>query len=195
MLTTLASIVSGVIGVGIILIGARFLLAPRMAAAGFGVAAEPPGTQAQAASPYAWLYAKGVRDIASGIFIWVLLANRAPHLLGAFMAAASIVPVGDAMIVLRSGGSARRPLASTAPLRRSPSPRAPRCSWPECCFMGAMGATQSATDRQSLPGCCHLWSPAHHRDPGRCCPVEPAPHRPVPMRSTSCLTVGTKPFE
>jgi transposase-like protein len=46
-----------------------------------------------------------VRDVASGIFIWVLLANRAPHLLGAFMAAASFIPVGDAVIVLRSGGT------------------------------------------------------------------------------------------
>ena len=105
MLTTFASIVSGVIGVGIILIGARFLLAPQAAAAGFGVPAEPPGAQTPASSPYPWLYAKGVRDVASGIFIWVLLANRAPHLLGAFMTAASIIPVGDAVIVLRSGGT------------------------------------------------------------------------------------------
>ena len=105
MLTTLASIVSGVIGVGIILIGVRFLVAPQAAAAGFGVPTGPPGTQASAGSPYPWLYAKGVRDIGSGIFIWVLLANRAPHLLGAFMAAASIIPMGDAVIVLRSGGS------------------------------------------------------------------------------------------
>ena len=37
--------------------------------------------------------------------ISILLANRAPHLLGAFMAAASIIPVGDAVIVLRSGGT------------------------------------------------------------------------------------------
>ncbi|WP_428485530.1 DUF4267 domain-containing protein [Rhodopila sp.] len=105
MFTTLASIVSGVIGVGIALIGARFLLVPQAAAAGFGIPAEPPGAQTQVAGPYPWLYAKGVRDIASGIFIWVLLANRAPHLLGAFMAAASVIPVGDAVIVLRSGGT------------------------------------------------------------------------------------------
>ena len=105
MLTILASIVSGVIGVGIILIGARFLLAPHVAAAGYGVPAEPPGMPPPAGRPYPWLYAKGVRDVASGIFIWVLLANRAPHLLGAFMAAASIIPVGDAVIVLRSGGT------------------------------------------------------------------------------------------
>ena len=105
MLTTLASIVSGVIGVGIILIGARFLLAPQTAAAGYGVPVEPPGAQTLSRSPYPWLSVKGVRDIASGIFIFILLANRAPHLLGAFMAAASIIPVGDAVIVLRSGGT------------------------------------------------------------------------------------------
>lgn len=105
MLTILASIVSGVIGVGIILIGVRFLLAPQAAAAGYGVPAEPRRAQIPAGSPYTWLYAKGVRDVASGIFILVLLANRAPHLLGAFMAAASIIPVGDGVIVLRSGGT------------------------------------------------------------------------------------------
>ncbi len=105
MLNTIASIVSGVIGFAIIVIGARFLLAPRAAAAGYGIPAEPPGAQTPAGSPYPWLYAKGVRDVASGIFIWVLLANRTPHLLGAFMAAASIIPVGDAVIVLRSGGT------------------------------------------------------------------------------------------
>ena len=67
--------------------------------------AAPVGAQNHAASPYPWLYVKGMRDIASGIFIFILLANRAPHLLGAFMAAASIIPVGDAVIVLRSGGT------------------------------------------------------------------------------------------
>ena len=105
MLTTSASIVSGVIGIGIILIGARFLLAPQAAAAGYGVPAEPPGGRTPAGGPVLWLYAKGLRDIASGIFILVLLAERAPHLLGAFMAAASIIPLGDAVIVLRSGGT------------------------------------------------------------------------------------------
>ena len=51
MLTTLASIVSGVIGVGIIFIGARFLVAPQAAAAGYGVPVEPAGAQTQPAAP------------------------------------------------------------------------------------------------------------------------------------------------
>ena len=105
MLTTIASITSGAIGVGIIFIGARFLVVPQAAATGYGVLAAPVGAQNHTASPYPWLYVKGMRDIASGIFIFILLANRAPHLLGAFMAAASIIPVGDAVIVLRSGGT------------------------------------------------------------------------------------------
>jgi hypothetical protein len=105
MLTTLASAVSGLIGVGIMLIGARFLLAPHAAAAGYGMTAEPLAPNIPAGSPDPWLYAKGVRDIASGIFIFIPLAYRAPHVLGAFMAAASLIPVGDAVIVLSGGGT------------------------------------------------------------------------------------------
>ncbi len=105
MLTTLASIVSGVIGVAIIFLGARFLLTPQAAAAGYGVPVTPRGAETSTGSLYPWLYVKGVRDVASGIFIFILLANRAPHLLGAFMAAASLIPVGDAVIVLRNGGT------------------------------------------------------------------------------------------
>ena len=102
MSTIIASIVAGAIGIGILFIGARFLLAPTTAAAGFGV---PAGEGARARDAYTWLHTKGVRDIASGIFILILLANQAPHLLGAFMVAASLIPVGDMVIVLRSGGT------------------------------------------------------------------------------------------
>ena len=105
MLTTAASIVSGAIGVGIIFLGARFVVAPRAAAAGYGVPVAPAADQSPGRDPYPWLYVKGVRDIASGLFLFILLANHATHLLGAFMAAATLIPVGDAVIVLRSGGS------------------------------------------------------------------------------------------
>ena len=117
MFTPLATIVSGVIGVGIVGLGARFLLAPQAAAAGYGVSVEPAGPQAPVGGPYPWLYVKGVRDIASGLFLWILLLNRAPHLLGAFMIAASLIPVGDAMIVLRSGGEQQQRLAEGIELK------------------------------------------------------------------------------
>ncbi len=102
MLTTIASSTAGLIGAGIIVIGARFLIAPRAAAAGFGLRIDDR-TQAQVVDP--WLCTKGVRDIASGIFLLILLASGTPHLLGAFLVAASLIPVGDATIVLRNGGT------------------------------------------------------------------------------------------
>jgi hypothetical protein len=105
MLTTIAYAISGLIGVAIVLLGARFLLAPQAAAAGYGVPVAPRGAQAPVGRPYPWLYVKGVRDVTSGIFIFILLANRTPHLLGAFMAAASLIPVGDMLITLRYGAA------------------------------------------------------------------------------------------
>jgi hypothetical protein len=44
------------------------------------------------------------RDTASGLFIFIVLAGGTTHLLGWFMLAASAIPVGDAVIVLRSNG-------------------------------------------------------------------------------------------
>jgi len=91
---------SGLIGAGIIVIGARFLAVPQVAAAQYGIAAEQGGP---ASDPY--LAAKGVRDIASGIAVFVLLAAGKPHILGRYLAAASIIPIGDATNVLRHNGA------------------------------------------------------------------------------------------
>jgi len=91
---------SGLLGLGIIFIGTRFLLAPKAAAASFGIAIGPSG---EGNDPY--LSVKGVRDIASGLVALILLATGMPHVLGGFMLAASIIPIGDAIIVLRRKGS------------------------------------------------------------------------------------------
>ena len=99
MLTTIANVLAGLIGVGIIVIGALAFWAPR-AAAGFGI----PDTPIEDRTFRAWLTVKAVRDIASGLFIFILLAGATPHLLGWFMLAAAGIPVGDALIVLRSNG-------------------------------------------------------------------------------------------
>jgi Domain of unknown function (DUF4267) len=98
MIVNVALVLSGLIGVGIIAIGARFLVSPMPSAAAFGV----PGSS-DADRP--WLSVKGVRDIASGLFTLLLLAYGHWQVLGAFMLAASVIPLGDALIVLRSGGS------------------------------------------------------------------------------------------
>jgi hypothetical protein len=100
LITYIGEAVAGLIGVGIIIVGARFLTAPRPSAAGYGVAvgAVPgPGD--------AYLAVKGVRDIGSGLILLALLVAGGPHVLGWGMLAAAVMPVGDALIVLRFGGS------------------------------------------------------------------------------------------
>ncbi|MFL6083451.1 MAG: DUF4267 domain-containing protein [Mycobacterium sp.] len=98
--TTIAYVLAGLLAAGIIVIGARFLIAPRVAAAGYGVPAD-------LGQPFAGAYlsVKGVRDIGTGLFVIVLMAAGATHLVGWVMLAATIIPLADAAIVLGNGGS------------------------------------------------------------------------------------------
>ncbi|WP_328899342.1 DUF4267 domain-containing protein [Streptomyces sp. NBC_00441] len=69
MLTTLATVVAGLLGAGLVLMGANALFRPR-GAGGFGIPDAPvedPGFQP-------WLRVKGLREIAPGSFVFVLLA-------------------------------------------------------------------------------------------------------------------------
>ena len=98
-ITIIGYVLAGLIAAGIVLNAARFLLAPRVAAAGYGV--QPDLTQR---SVGAYLNVKGVRDIASGLFVFILIAAGATHLLGWVILAATIIPVADAAIVLGNDG-------------------------------------------------------------------------------------------
>ena len=99
MATSIGFYLSGLIVAGIIFIGCRFLLAPSTAAAGYGV---PAGVEPHSR---AYLSAKGIRDIASGLFVAILMAYGSARVLGWFMLGATLIPVADAMIVLHQGGS------------------------------------------------------------------------------------------
>ena len=99
VLTKVGYGLSGLLGAGIIVIGARFLVVPRVAAAQYGIAIEKDG---RASDPY--LATKGVRDIASGVVVFAPLAAGKPHALGRFLGAYSITPIGDAINVLRNDG-------------------------------------------------------------------------------------------
>ncbi|MCO1614462.1 DUF4267 domain-containing protein [Micromonospora tulbaghiae] len=101
MLTTVATVLAGLIGAGCVLMGVLAFRAPQ-GAAGFGI----PDTPTEDPTFRAWLTVKAVRDIASGVFILILLVGATPHLLGWFMLAATGIPVGDALIVRRSNGPA-----------------------------------------------------------------------------------------
>lgn len=100
---TIAALVLAVLGcVFILFIGARFLLAPRVALAGYGV----PEDRLRALTSI-----KGVRDITSGIVPLVVLAAAGQHAFGWALVAAAITPVGDAVIVSTNGGTVRHALS------------------------------------------------------------------------------------
>jgi hypothetical protein len=99
MIAAIGYWLSGVIALGIVLIGARFFLAPHAAAVAFGVPVRPD------AQWEAYLSVKAIRDIASGLLTAIIILNRSAHLLGWFMLIATIIPLTDAAIVLRHGGT------------------------------------------------------------------------------------------
>lgn len=83
---------------GIIAIGARFLMAPRAAMLGFGVAPDGPG------APRALTAIKGVRDITSGVVLLVVWVAGGHTVLGWALIAAALTPVADAVIVRANDG-------------------------------------------------------------------------------------------
>jgi Domain of unknown function (DUF4267) len=87
-------------GVALTVLGLRFLLDPEAGASGFGVPASAAGDAS------AYLATKGIRDTASGLFILALIAARQLHALGWLLLVATIIPVGDALVVLSHNGSA-----------------------------------------------------------------------------------------
>ena len=95
MAVTIGLWFAGVVGVGIVLIGARFFAQPAAASALFGV---------PAAADDAYLATKGVRDIASGLFIGLMILHGQPRLVGWFMLLATLIPIVDGLIVLRHHG-------------------------------------------------------------------------------------------
>lgn len=94
-------VLSGLIAAAIIFLGARFWLMPAGASRDFGIAESPKLSKGFAA----WLSVKGTRDIASGLFVILLMTHGSPRLLGEFMLIASLIAFGDMVTVLRSDGS------------------------------------------------------------------------------------------
>ncbi|GAB4057621.1 DUF4267 domain-containing protein [Catellatospora paridis] len=98
MLTPLAYGLAIVLDLFVAFIGVRFLLAPRTAAAGYGVLAKPDGDRA-------YLTVKGVRDLTYGIIGLALIAFVGARAEAWFMLAVALVPLADTLIVLRNGGT------------------------------------------------------------------------------------------
>jgi hypothetical protein len=80
-------------GLGMIFIGARFLLAPEIAEAGYGIHFNAQGD-------YSFHYIKGIRDVFTGLLICLLLLAKQTKALGITLVVGTIIPVVDMLIVL-----------------------------------------------------------------------------------------------
>ncbi|MCC3765287.1 DUF4267 domain-containing protein [Glycomyces sp. TRM65418] len=96
----IANVCTVVIALGIMYIGASFLIAPETSASTFGFTAWPQGAAAD------FLTVKGVRDVVSGIVPLTLLALGQRRALGWVLLCEALIPVGDGTLVLLHGGSA-----------------------------------------------------------------------------------------
>lgn len=99
MLATTATVLAGLIAAGVIFMGSTFFWRPR-GAVGFGI----PDTPAEGRTFHAWLAVKGIRDIAAGVLILIVLIGGTTPLLGWYLLAAAAIPAADMAVVLRSGG-------------------------------------------------------------------------------------------
>ena len=97
MFTLIAYGLAVILDLFVIFIGARFLLAPRPAAAGYGVPAKDNGDPA-------YLTIKGSRDLMYGLMGLALLAFVSARAEAWFMLVVAVVPLFDMVIVLRNGG-------------------------------------------------------------------------------------------
>jgi hypothetical protein len=80
-------------GLGMIFIGARFIIAPKIAEAGYGIRFPEQGD-------YTFHYIKGIRDLFSGLLICILVLSKQVNALGITLAVGTIIPLADMLIVL-----------------------------------------------------------------------------------------------
>jgi len=93
MTTKISYVVAFITGLGLIFIGTRFLLAPEIAEAGYGIHFNEKGD-------YSFHYIKGIRDIFSGLLICIFCLVNERRALGVTLLAGTIIPVTDMLIVL-----------------------------------------------------------------------------------------------
>ena len=98
MLAIIATALAALIGLAVLAMGTTGMLKPQFFAT-FGI----PGT---APDPVldSWLTVKGGRDVGTGLMLLVVIALGTTSLAGWVMLAATVMPVFDGLIVLRSKG-------------------------------------------------------------------------------------------
>ena len=93
MVTKISYVLAFLLGLGMIFIGARFLLSPEVATTGYGI-------HMNAQSDHSFQYIKGVRDIFSGLLLCVFVVINERRALGITLSAGTLIPLTDMLIVL-----------------------------------------------------------------------------------------------
>jgi hypothetical protein len=95
--------VAALIAMGVIVIGCFYLVSPERISGSFGL--KPPASDADTR---AWLRLKGIRDVASGLVVLTMMLTLDRRSVGIALIVYAIIPLGDMIIVLGSGGSKSR---------------------------------------------------------------------------------------
>jgi hypothetical protein len=92
MATKIANGLSILLGVGLIFLGSRFLIAPETGEAGFGIHFNEQGD-------YSFHYIKGIRDIFAGLVISLLFITKQNKALRLALICGAVIPSIDLLIV------------------------------------------------------------------------------------------------
>lgn len=98
MTTKICYFISFLTGIGLLFIGTRFLLSPLQAAFDYGMLTNTKGN-------FSFHYVKGIRDIFSGLLLLLLVLMKERRALAIVLLAATIVPLGDFIVVLGERGN------------------------------------------------------------------------------------------
>ena len=93
MTKNIAIAIAFLTGLGLIFIGARFLIAPEIAETGYGIHFNQQGD-------YSFHYIKGIRDLMSGLLICIFVLSKQTKALAITLLVGTIVPIVDMLIVL-----------------------------------------------------------------------------------------------
>ncbi|SDQ64727.1 Cupin domain protein [Chryseobacterium soldanellicola] len=93
MIQKTATAIAFLTGLGMIFLGARFLLSPEIAETGYGLHFNEQGD-------YSFHYIKGIRDLFSGLIICLLVLSKQRKALGIILLTGTMIPLMDMFIVL-----------------------------------------------------------------------------------------------
>ena len=103
MLSDIPLALAALIAVGIMVIGGFYLVSPERMSGSFGL--KPPASDADTR---AWLRLKGIRDAGAGLVVLTMMLTADRRLAGMVLLVLAIIPLGDMIIILGSGGSKSR---------------------------------------------------------------------------------------